>query len=182
MKANALVAMDRGNNRSLICTWQGGGGKLLPIHDVSALTGPGQSLTFEPASSLLTILARVAMPSSWWLFYWLLKDQVSKRNSGCIGSRRRLLKQLEDILKSEEKLEYSLPHENSRNPLILLHCCIAAPRSNCRLIGKNITRYKKGSFSSLLWFFLLTSIKIWSAHFHFIDLKSLFVTTLTQSS
>ena len=43
----------------------GGGEKLLPIHDVSALTGPGQSLTFEPASSLLTILARVAMPSSW---------------------------------------------------------------------------------------------------------------------
>ena len=160
----------------------GGGGKLLPIHDVSALTGPGQSLTFEPVSSLLTILARVAMPSSWWLFYRLLKDQVSKRNSGCIGSRRWLLKQLEDILKSEEKLEYSLPHENSRNPLILLHCCIAAPQSNCRSIGKNITRYKKGSFSSLLWFFLLTSIKIWSTHFHFIDLKSSFVTTLTQST
>ena len=146
---------------------------------MSALTGPGQSLTFEPASSLLTILA---MPSSWWLFYWLLKDQVSKHNSGCIGSCRWLLKQLEDILKSEEKLEYSLPHENSRNPLMLLHRCIAAPRSNCRSIRKNITRYKKGSFSSLLWFFLLASIKIWSAHFHFIDLKSLFVTTLTQSS
>ena len=146
---------------------------------MSALTGPGQSLTFEPASSLLTILA---MPSSWWLFYWLLKDQVSKHNSGCIGSRRWLLKQLEDILKSEEKLEYSLPHENSRNPLMLLHRCIAAPRSNCRSIRKNITRYKKGSFGSLLWFFLLAGIKIWSAHFHFIDLKSLFVTTLTQSS
>ena len=146
---------------------------------MSALTGPGQSLTFEPASSLLTILA---MPSSWWLFYWLLKDQVSKHNSGCIGSRRWLLKQLEDILKSEEKLEYSLPHENSRNPLMLLHRCIAAPRSNCQSIRKNITRYKKGSFGSLLWFFLLAGIKIWSAHFHFIDLKSLFVTTLTQSS
>ena len=47
------------------------------IYIMSPLTGLGKSLTFELASLLLTIFVRIAMPSSWWLFYWLLKDQVT---------------------------------------------------------------------------------------------------------
>ena len=169
--------MDRGNNRSLICTWRGGGGATSHTWCVCVCRTWAKSdfwagfITFDHFGEgcnaiVLVIVLLIAQRSG-------LKTQFPLH-------WRWLLKQLEDILKSEEKLEYLLPHENSQNPLILLHCCIAVLRSNCRSIGKNITRYKKGSFSSLLRFFLLTDIKIWSAHFHFIDLKSLFVTTLTK--
>ena len=73
-------------------------------------------------------------------------------------------------------------YENSWNPLVLLHHCITAPQSNCQSIRKKITCYKQSPFNSLQWVFLLAGIKIWGAHFRFIDLKSLFVTTLTQST
>ena len=160
--------MDRGNNRSLICKWCVCFNRTWAKSDFWA-----SFITFDHFGEgcnaiVLVIVLLIAQRSG-------LKTQFPLH-------WRWLLKQLEDILKSEEKLEYSLPHENSRNPLILLHRCITAPRSNCRSIGKNITCYKKDSFSSLLWCFLLAGIKIWSAHFHFIDLKSLFVTTLTQST
>ena len=63
------------------------------------LAGAGKSLTFELAPLLSSVyLARIGMPSCW-----------------CVG-----------VLNLKEKLEHSLPPENSPNPLVLLHLCITA--------------------------------------------------------
>ena len=86
----------------------------------------------------------------------LLIAQRSGLKKQFLLHRRWLLKQQEGILRSQEKLEYSLSHENSRNPLVLLHHYITAMRSKCRSMRKNIMCYKQGSFNSLLWFLFRT--------------------------
>ena len=72
---------------------------------------------------------------------------------------------------------YSLPHKNSRNALVLLHFCITALRSNCRSKGEHHALQTR-LFVAVI---LLPVSRSEARAFRFIELKSLFVTTLTQS-
>lgn len=70
-----------------------------------------------------------------------MKDQVVNLNShgkaSYIGDDC-VEETLEDTLDLKEKLVYSLPHGNPRNPLVLSFRCITVPQSNCRSKGDHL--------------------------------------------
>ena len=75
----------------------------------------------------------------------------------------------------KEKLVYSLPHKNPRNPLMSLHLCITAPRLNYRSKGEH------HALQTRIFVPVILSLSRSEGHaFRFKELKSLFVTTLTR--